>query len=71
MMCGRKEVPRWDVIPRMVQHVFDRSLPSTILPGSSEDPSSLRECLAFLMRLRRDFTASSDGHSRRFGLADL
>ncbi|KAM6513553.1 hypothetical protein FALCPG4_18962 [Fusarium falciforme] len=56
MMCGRIEVPDWHLISDIVQLVFNRSLPRFCLPHSSEDPSSLRECLVSLRRLRLSVT---------------
>ncbi|KAH7124369.1 heterokaryon incompatibility protein-domain-containing protein [Dactylonectria macrodidyma] len=52
MMCGRIEAPDWQLIPDIVQLVFNRSLPMFCLPNSSEDPNCLRECLVSLRRLR-------------------
>ncbi|KAL6707265.1 hypothetical protein ACN47E_004253 [Coniothyrium glycines] len=51
VMCGQHEF-EWELIPCMVQAVFNRSFPSYLLPHTAEDPQGLRECLATLLHLR-------------------
>lgn len=51
-MCGPVEIPDWHLIPDIVQHVVNRSLPVPVLPSGEEDPQCLRECLISLYRLR-------------------
>jgi len=63
MMCGPHEISDWDLIPKIVQLTFRRSLPSFILPSATEDPNSLRECLWAMMQLRQ--------HIERGGLLSL
>ncbi|KAK3374578.1 ankyrin and HET domain-containing protein [Podospora didyma] len=53
MVCGRLEIPDLELIPNIVQSVFNRRLPPFILPTHYEDPNSLRECLTAVMGLRR------------------
>jgi len=53
MMCGRLEIPDWEMIPDVVRLVFNRALPAFILPDHSKDPYSIRECLTAIARLRR------------------
>jgi hypothetical protein len=67
-MCGRVELPDWHLIPDIVQHVFDRSLPVALLPSGKEDPQCLRECLTSLYRLR-DIVLRYPNH--RFTLLEL
>ncbi|KZL80803.1 ankyrin and het domain-containing protein, partial [Colletotrichum incanum] len=52
MMCGRTELSDWYLIPAIVQHVVNGSLPRFLLPYSPDDPISTRECLRSLMLLR-------------------
>ncbi|KAK3989404.1 heterokaryon incompatibility protein-domain-containing protein, partial [Cladorrhinum sp. PSN332] len=52
MMCGRKELHTWDLLPNVVELVFGRQLPVYLLPGPVEDPYSLAECLANLGQIR-------------------
>ncbi|KAK5660382.1 hypothetical protein OQA88_12925 [Cercophora sp. LCS_1] len=55
MMCGRLEVPDWELLPHLVQLVVNRELPSTpfILPGYADDPYCMTERLRVTMLLRR------------------
>jgi hypothetical protein len=53
MMCGRKTIPDCFLLPDLVQRTFNRSLPTFILPQFTEDPRSLKECLAALGIMRR------------------
>jgi hypothetical protein len=52
MMCGRMVLPEWSFILSIVQLVINRTLPAFLLPGTSDDPNGLRECLAPLRLLR-------------------
>jgi len=52
LMCGRREINEWDLLPNIIQLVFNRSLPSFLLHNSSEDPNSLQECLVTLLHTR-------------------
>ncbi|KAF2433640.1 hypothetical protein EJ08DRAFT_707209 [Tothia fuscella] len=61
MMCGRKEIADWHLIPGIVNLVFDRRLPVYLLPTHAEDPMSLRECLVQLWQFRRIFTRKPKG----------
>lgn len=63
LMCGRREIEEWYLLPGIVQEVFNRTLPSFLLPNVDEDPNSLRECLAMLFRLRSG--------NKRFTLLEL
>jgi hypothetical protein len=51
LMCGRREIDAF-LIPDVVQLVFNRILPTWLLPTPLEDPQSLRECLATLIHAR-------------------
>jgi hypothetical protein len=51
-MCGTTKIPDWYLISDIVQRVFNRSLPASLLPAAEEDPHSLRECLTSLNGLR-------------------
>ena len=53
MMCGRVEIPDWDLIPETVQLVHERLIPRLMLARSKEDPNCLRECLPRMLQLRR------------------
>ncbi|KAG4429501.1 hypothetical protein IFR05_015018 [Cadophora sp. M221] len=53
MMCGRKTIPNCFLLPDLVQLSFNRSLPAFVLPPLTEDPNSLKECLATLGIMRR------------------
>lgn len=52
LMCGRREIHEWALLPTIVQLVFNRELPAFLLPNPAEDPNSLRECLTVLMHTR-------------------
>ena len=64
-MCGRLEMPDWELLPDLVQLVFRRELPPFILPNHMEN-DSLAECLYVMMRLRL-----STLHGRRCSLFPL
>ena len=67
LMCGRREINEWDLFPNIIELVFSRSLPAFLLPHSSEDPNSLRECLVTLFHMRNKVVFQ---HSR-FTLLEL
>jgi hypothetical protein len=67
LMCGRREINEWYLFPSVVQLVFNRSLPSFLLPSAEEDPNSIRECIVKLLHTR---TSVISQHSR-FTLLDL
>ena len=52
-MCGRQEIPDWDLFGRVVDYVFLRLLPESLLEGPVEDPLNLAECLSNLSRVRQ------------------
>jgi hypothetical protein len=56
LMCGRVEIPDWDLLPRIVQLVFSRALPVVLLPGPVGDPLALAECLSTLSQMRHEIT---------------
>ena len=53
-------------LPHIVQLVFKRKLPSSMLPDASEDPDSLRECLSQLLYIRGSILSGN-----QFSLLDL
>jgi hypothetical protein len=56
MMCGRIEIPDWELIPKLVLLVFRRMAPVFTLPSLAEDPNSMTECLISIWRLRKIYT---------------
>ncbi len=53
-MCGRFVFPYWGVLLVIVDQVYTRQLPTFLIPGPSEDPNSVRDCLISLLQLRRE-----------------
>lgn len=62
MMCGRVVLPHWEILLGVVAQVYARRLPTFLIPGPSEDPNSIRDCLISLLHLRRekDYSAGED-----------
>jgi len=54
MMCGRVVFPHWDILLGVVAQVYARQLPTFLIPGPSEDPDSIRDCLISLLQLRQE-----------------
>lgn len=46
-------MPDWDLIPGIVQHATNRSLPAAVIPSYQEDPQGLMECLMSFYHIKK------------------
>lgn len=74
LMCGTTRIPDWYLISDIVQHVFNRTLPTSLLPTPKEDPHSLRECIKSLELLRSlvrggRYNLRNIGRGGRYGIS--